>query len=110
MELVINQISIVVTEEGFLCSGTDWNEQVAEEIAKAESILLTPAHWELINFVRYYYQTFKHLPNLRLFIKAVAKELTVEKGNSRYVQLLFPQTPLKSLCKIAGLPKPPYCL
>lgn len=110
MELVIHQISIAVTEEGFLCNSADWNEAVAVEIAKAESILLTPAHWELINFVRYYYQTFKHLPNLRLFIKAVAKELTVEKGNSRYMQQLFPQTPLKSLCKIAGLPKPPYCL
>jgi len=110
MELVINQISIIVTDEGFLCNGADWNEQVAEEIANAESILLTAAHWELINFIRYYYQTFKHLPNLRLFIKAVAKELAVEKGNSRYVQQLFPQTPLKSLCKIAGLPKPPYCL
>jgi len=33
-----------------------------------------------------------------------------EKGNSRYLQRLFPDGPLKYACKFGGLPKPPTCL
>jgi tRNA 2-thiouridine synthesizing protein E len=60
--------------------------------------------------MRHYYLDFKHLPNARLFTKAVAKKLGDEKGNSRYLHKLFPDGPLKFTCKLAGLPKPPTCL
>jgi len=53
---------------------------------------------------------YKHLPNSRVFIKAIKKAMGDEKGNSRYLHKLFPQGPLKYACKIAGLPKPPTCL
>ena len=53
---------------------------------------------------------FKHLPNARVFTKAIAVELGEEKGNSRYLHKLFPDGPLKTACKLAGLPKPPTCL
>ncbi len=98
------------TAEGFLCHVADWNEAIAEQIAALENIVLLPTHWELIVFMREYYQRFKHLPNLRVFVKAVACSLGNEKGNSRYLHHLFPNSPLKCLCKIAGLPKPPSCL
>ncbi len=103
MELVLNG-------EGFLCKSTDWNEDVAVTLASYNEIKLTEAHWEIIFFIRGYYQNFKHLPNARVFTKAIAKNLGVEKGNSRYLHKLFPQGPLKYACKIAGLPKPPTCL
>lgn len=103
MELVLN-------DEGFLCKPTDWNEGVAVILARANEIALTEAHWEIILFIRDYYQNFKHLPNARVFTKAIAKKLGVDKGNSRYLHKLFPQGPLKYACKIAGLPKPPTCL
>jgi len=103
MELVLN-------DEGFLCHATDWNKEVAVILAQFNQIELTVAHWEIIFFIRDYYQDFKHLPNARVFTKAIAKKLGVEKGNSRYLHKLFPQGPLKYACKIAGLPKPPTCL
>jgi tRNA 2-thiouridine synthesizing protein E len=56
------------------------------------------------------YQQFQHLPNARMFVAAIRKQFGEEKGNSRYLQKLFPQGPLKYACKIAGLPKPPTCL
>lgn len=102
--------NIDLSDEGFLCNLMDWNERVAENVATLENIVITPAHWELIFFIRHYYQTFKHLPNVRVFIKAVAQTLGSDKGNSRYLHKLFPHSPLKCLCKIAGLPKPPSCL
>ncbi len=110
MELIIEGAIIKTTEEGFLVDLNDWDEAVANEIAKLNNIELTPSHWEIIVFIRSYYQQFKHLPNARVFTKAIKKEFGEEKGNSRYLHRLFPQGPLKYACKIAGIPKPPTCL
>jgi tRNA 2-thiouridine synthesizing protein E len=98
------------TQQGFLVNTADWNESVATQLALLNHIALTPAHWEIIWFIRDYYQQFKHLPNARVFTKAIAKTLGEEKGNSRYLHALFPEGPLKYACKLAGLPKPPTCL
>jgi len=98
------------TSQGFLVNMRDWNEMVAEQLAEVNKITLTPAHWEIIHFIRDYYQQFKHLPNMRVFIKAIAKTLGEDKGNSRYLHGLFPDAPLRDACKLAGLPKPPTCL
>ena len=89
---------------------SDWNEAVAEQLADVNKITLTGAHWEIIHFIRDYYQQFKHLPNMRVFIKAIAKTLGEDKGNSRYLHTLFLDAPLRDACKLAGLPKPPTCL
>jgi tRNA 2-thiouridine synthesizing protein E len=110
MVLVVDDVDVAVNAEGFLCCWHDWNEKIAVAIATLHSLELTPEHWEIILFIRQYYQTFKHLPNARVFTKAVAKQLGEEKGNSRYLHKLFPEGPLKYACKIAGLPKPPTCL
>ena len=83
---------------------------MAIQLAELNNISLSAEHWEIILFMRHYYLDFKHLPNARLFTKAVAKKLGDEKGNSRYLHKLFPDGPLKFTCKLAGLPKPPTCL
>jgi tRNA 2-thiouridine synthesizing protein E len=99
-----------LTEQGFLVNSNDWNEVVALKLAAQNGITLTPAHWEIVLFIRDYYAQFNYLPNTRIFVKAVAHKFGVEKGNSRYLQKLFPESPLKYACLIAGLPKPPTCL
>jgi tRNA 2-thiouridine synthesizing protein E len=99
-----------VNELGFLIRVTDWNEQVAQHLADLNDISLTEAHWEIINFIRQYYLQYKHLPNARVFAKAIAKVLGEDKANSRYLLRLFPDGPLKYACKLAGLPKPPTCI
>ena len=110
MELIVEGLAIKTTEEGFLVDLNDWTETVATEIARLNTIDMTDLHWEIIFFIRRYYQDFKHLPNARVFTKAVRKTFGEEKGNSRYLHKLFPQGPLKYACKIGGLPKPPTCL
>ncbi|MEQ1621592.1 MAG: TusE/DsrC/DsvC family sulfur relay protein [Methylococcales bacterium] len=97
-------------DQGFLLNAADWNEQVAHWLADANQIDLHEAHWEIILFIRSYYQEYKHLPNARVFTKAIAKTFGEEKGNSRYLHQLFPDGPLKFACKLAGLPKPPTCM
>ena len=103
-------LRLETTEQGFLINQADWNEAVAKQLAALNNIQLSDEHWEIILFIRRYYQQFKHLPNARVFTKAIAKELGEAKGNSRYLHKLFPEGPLKYACKLAGLPKPPTCL
>jgi tRNA 2-thiouridine synthesizing protein E len=110
MELKVNEVVLATTDQGFLVNASDWSEAVAVKLAEANRIELSPAHWEIIRFIRNYYLEFKHLPNARVFTKAIAKSLGEDKGNSRYLHQLFPAGPLKYACKLAGLPKPPTCL
>ncbi len=110
MELIIAGNKLNTTDEGFLLDLNDWSETVATEIARLNDIELSDAHWEIVLFIRKYYLQFKHLPNARVFSKAIKKQFGEEKGNSRYLHKLFPEGPLKYACKIAGIPKPPTCL
>jgi len=106
----VNGKLLDTTDLGFLIDPDDWNGAVAEALAAADSIELTEAHWEIVHFIRAYYQRYKHLPNQRVFTQAVRKQLGEEKGNSRYLYRLFPDGPLKYACKIGGLPKPTSCI
>lgn len=106
----MSALQVATTEQGFLLNSGDWNEDIAQQLAASNNIELSNEHWEIILFIRRYYQQFKHLPNARVFTKAVAKEFGEDKGNSRYLHKLFPDGPLKYACKLAGLPKPPTCL
>lgn len=98
------------TEDGFLLDAGLWNESVARHLASRIPLELAEPHWEIIGFIREYHARFRHLPNNRMFVKAVEKALGPEKGNSRYLNALFAGSPVKYACMVAGLPKPPGCL
>ncbi len=105
-----NQIQIQTDHQGYLKNVTDWNTDIAEIIAQKEQIALSPAHWEVINFVRDFYLEFKTSPAIRVLVKAIGIKLGADKGNSKYLYTLFPVGPAKQATKIAGLPKPAKCL
>lgn len=104
------ELELATTGQGFLLDMDLWDKQVAEHLASIEGIDLTAAHWEILWFIRQFYQEYQYLPNARVFSKAIKHELGAEKASSRYLLKLFPKGPLKYSCKIAGLPKPPSCL
>lgn len=108
--LVIDGKKISVNEQGFLINPHDWNEAVAAEIAKQENVELTSERWELIHFARKFYLEYQYIPPLRVFIKTMQPELGKDKASSLYLYRQFPENPLRTICKIAGLPKPKHCL
>ena len=59
-------------------------------------------HWEVVNFLRKYYEEYQIAPAVRVLTKAIGKQLGPEKGNSQYLYELFPYGPAKQACKIAG--------
>ena len=110
MTLIINNKVIATDKQGYLQHLSDWNEQVAIAIAAAENITLTAEHWQIINFLRNFYQEFQTTPPIRILVKEIEKKFGAEKGNSIYLHQLFPGGPAKQACKIAGLPKPVKCI
>ena len=52
-------------KDGFLVNLKDWSPMVAEELAQAEDITLTPEHWEVLNALRDFYQKFDLSPAMR---------------------------------------------
>ena len=110
MAIEVNGTTYETDEEGYLVNLADWNEDIANTIAKVENVELTPSHWEVVNFLREYYTEFQIAPAVRVLTKAIGKKLGAEKGNSQYLYELFPYGPAKQACKIAGLPKPTGCV
>jgi tRNA 2-thiouridine synthesizing protein E len=110
MQLAVDDRLIELDKEGFLKNLNDWNESVANALAKNETIDLTEAHWEIIYLVREFYQTFQIPPSMRALAKRTEQTLGADKGKSIYLLQLFPVSPAKFVSKIAGLPKPANCL
>lgn len=96
--------------QGYLKNSEDWHTELAVLLAGQEEIILSDAHWEIVFFVRDFYQKFNTSPAIRMLVKAMAQKYGEEKGSSRYLYRLFPKGPAKQATKIAGLPKPVKCI
>ena len=110
MAYELNGKSFESDEEGYLVDIGSWNEDLANLIAKDEEIDMTDEHWEVVNFLRDYYNEYQIAPAVRVLIKAVKKKMGADKGSNKYMYELFPYGPAKQACKIAGLPKPTGCV
>ncbi|MBF0621685.1 MAG: TusE/DsrC/DsvC family sulfur relay protein [Magnetococcales bacterium] len=106
----LNGTTYETDEDGYLVDLNEWNEDVAAYLAKAESIEMTESHWEVVQFLREYYEEYKIAPMIRILTKAIGKKLGKEKGNTKYLYDLYPGGPAKQACKVAGLPKPTGCV
>jgi tRNA 2-thiouridine synthesizing protein E len=106
----VNGQTIETDEEGYLVNLGDWNEDVAKVLAQQDELELNDSHWEVINFLREYYEEYQIAPAVRVLTKAIGKKLGPEKGNSKYLYELFPYGPAKQACRFAGLPKPTGCV
>ncbi len=108
--LDFNGKQLEVDEEGYLLNLDDWTEDLAVQMATNDGVELTDNHWEVINFLREYYDEYQIAPMIRVLVKAIGKKLGPDKGNNKYLYELFPEGPAKQACKYAGLPKPTGCV
>lgn len=97
-------------EEGYLENLADWEPGLATAMAAIDDCDLTDNHWEVINFLREYYEEYQIAPAVRVLTKAIGKKLGKDKGSSQYLYELYPYGPAKQACKYAGLPKPTGCV
>lgn len=108
--LIFNGQQIDTDKQGYLLDSTQWSQALAEQIAQSENITLSEEHWQVVNFVRHFYEQFNTSPAIRALVKAMQKEYGADKISSRYLYKLFPDGPAKQATKIAGLPKPARCI
>jgi len=97
--------TIETTATGYLANPEDWNERLAELIAKQEGIELTDEHWDVLNYLRdEYFNNGGNQPNERTIVKAMGKKWG-RNVTSQETYKLFPLMPSKQGGKIAGLPE-----
>lgn len=84
--------------DGFFAEPHLWEPQVAVRIALEEGIpVLTPKHWEVIDYVRSHYFALGSLPVMRLVCRATG--LDRHKAHKLF-------SSCKILWRVAGLPNP----
>ncbi|MDH5477653.1 MAG: TusE/DsrC/DsvC family sulfur relay protein [Nitrospinota bacterium] len=110
MSIELNGVTYETDEDGYLVNVDQWNKDVAVVLAKDEGVEMSDNHWEVVDFLREYYEEYKIAPMIRILTKAIGKKLGKEKGNTKYLYELYPGGPAKQACKIAGLPKPTGCV
>lgn len=93
-----------IDEEGYIVEPGEWNEALAEHFARIENIELTPAHWDVIHFMRSYHEEHQVIPDARFVIKHLAEKLGTASRNELF--RLFPYGYVKQACKIAGMKRP----
>ncbi|HVN54177.1 MAG TPA: TusE/DsrC/DsvC family sulfur relay protein [Anaerolineaceae bacterium] len=97
--------TVQVNDEGFMTDPSEWDRDLAVELAKEEGISeLTPAHWVTIDFCRKTAATNSgKAPTLR--------QITVGSGvSTKELFALFPKGPAKKVARISGLGKPEGCV
>lgn len=108
--MIFNDQDIATDQQGYLLNPALWNIELAAIIAELENIVMTDEHWQVVYFVREFYEQFNTSPAIRALVKAMEKKYGKEKISSRYLYKLFPDGPAKQVTKIAGLPKPARCI
>lgn len=108
--IAINGREIETDAEGYLANLEDWSEEVAEYLSKQDDLELTERHWQLLNWIRGYYQENGMAPNLRIMTKTIGGDLGEEWSDKKFLFDLFPYGPAKQAARYAGMPKPTGCV
>lgn len=102
--LLVNDKEIETDSEGYIRNLDDWSEDYAIALAKQEGLELTDEHWEVIKFLRNWYEEHDVQAQVRFMIRHFAKVWGPERGNNHYLHLIFPKGgPQKQGNRLAGL-------
>jgi len=90
--------------EGYLVEPAEWNEAVALELAKRAGIFMEEDHWDVVRFMRSYYEERQIAADVRHVIKHLAERYGSDARNRIFE--LFPYGYVAQACKIAGMKRP----
>lgn len=94
--------NIDFTHDGYMMDINAWTSEIGEAIADVLDISLSDQHWKIISFSRdVYLKEDKHIS-----FRRIMKDLGVPYQD---IFDLFPGLPVRTIAKIAGLPKPVGC-
>ena len=108
--IVINGRTIPTDAEGYLADLSDWSEEVATYLSQRDELQLGEPHWQVIGWIRGYYEEYGTAPNLRIMAKSIGQDLGEAFSDKKYLFELFPYGPAKQAARYAGMPKPTGCV
>ncbi|HED33276.1 MAG TPA: TusE/DsrC/DsvC family sulfur relay protein [Gammaproteobacteria bacterium] len=104
---VVDGKEILLDGEGYLLDLDEWSENFVTVRAEEEGLELTSEHWEIIRYIREYYELNNVQAPVRDMIKHFKKTWGKEKANTRYLHKIFPLGgPQKQGNRLAGVRKP----
>jgi cobyrinic acid a,c-diamide synthase len=104
--VMVNGSLISTDVEGYLKNTDEWTEDFAKVQAAAENLHLTETHWQVISYLRAYFEEHRVQAQVRAMILHFSKAWGPERGNNHYLHELFPVGgPQKQGNRLAGLLK-----
>ncbi len=95
-------LTVNVNADGYFENPSEWNKEMAIEMAKEYNIQLTDKHFAVLDYLRQ-----KHIGGEQLTIRKIGSSGIVD---IKEFYQLFPGGPLKISSKLAGIPKPVSCV
>ena len=100
----VNNHEVLTDSEGYLVNLDDWSEDFVRAEAEYENLQLTNETWEVIRFLRDFYEQHGIQANVRQIIKHFRKTWGPERGNNHHLHVIFPRGgPQKQGNRLAGL-------
>ncbi len=106
MAIDVNGVTLETDNEGYLLDPSEWDLDVAQELARGENLSMSDEHWTVVRFVRDWFEDRHSVPEARHALKDLRRKLGKEKATRKYLYSLFPYGYGQQACKIAGMRKP----
>lgn len=104
--LLVDGREVLTDPEGYILNMDEWSEGFARAEAEREGLELREEHWQVIWFIRQYYEEHGVQAQVRNMVHHFREVWGPEKGNSRYLHDLFPLGgPQKQGNRLAGIRK-----
>ena len=102
--LLVDGEEIKTDSEGYIVNLDQWSEGFVLSQAQVEGLMLTDENWEVIRFLRDYYEEHGVQCEVRKMVKHFKNAWGSERGNSSYLHRIFPRGgPQKQGNRLAGL-------
>jgi tRNA 2-thiouridine synthesizing protein E len=102
--LDVNGQLVSIDQEGYIQNMDEWSIGFVKALAAKEGLALTEEHWDVIRFIRDYYEEHRVQAQVRDMIKHFKSAWGPDHGNNHYLHDLFPKGgPQKQGNRLAGI-------
>lgn len=102
--VVVDGKEIKTCGEGYIVNRDEWSEGFVEAQAKVEGLELTDEHWDVVRFLRIFFEEHGAQAEVRKMVKHFKNAWDEQRGSSRYLHQIFPcGGPQKQGNRLAGL-------
>ena len=104
---MLNTINTMRDIEGYVVDPEIWDHDIAQELAAEEQLELTEDYWQILDFMRAYWQEHRVAPDVRHVVDYLVNERGFDKKEAKkHLFDLFPYGYVKQACKVAGMQRP----